>query len=47
METGCEMKMKERKGRYIVRGANERFWLTNGLKWLVKKEWKINGERRK
>ena len=46
METGCEMKRKERK-RALYRGgggggANERFWPINGLKcllngWLKKK----------
>ena len=44
METGCEMKRKERKGLYIGRGANERFWLTNSLKCLLNGWFKKKGK---
>ena len=33
METGCEMRRKERKGLYIGRGEMKGFWPINGLKY--------------
>ena len=48
METGCEMKRKERK-RALYRGGggggtNERFWPVNGLKCLLNGWFKKKGK---
>ena len=45
LETGCEMKRKEKKkGLYKGRGANERSWPINGLKCLLNGWFKKKGK---
>ena len=45
LETGCEMKRKEKKkGLYKGRGANERSWPINGLKCLLNGWFKEKGK---